>query len=67
MDKSPNCNEQKSIVAEERFIRQALKEGCGPDYLINYYTALGQPKQITFVAALVCIAHLAHIREVASK
>lgn len=67
MDKSPICSEQKSIVAEERFIRQALREGRGPDYLINYYTALGQAKQITFVAALACIAHLAHIREVASK
>lgn len=61
------CNQQKSIVAEERFIRQALREGRGPDYLLNYYTALGQSKQITFVAALACIAHLAHIREISPK
>lgn len=63
MNKSPICNEQKLIVAEECFIRQALTEGKGPDYLINYYTALGKPKQITFVAALLCMVQLAHIKQ----
>lgn len=59
----PLSNEQRLIVADEEFIRQALKDGKGPEYLLGYYAALGDQRRTTFVAALLCIVQLAHLKE----
>lgn len=60
----PLSNEQKLIVADEEFIRQALKDGKGPEYFLGYYAALGDHRRTTFVAALLCMVQLVHIQKI---